>query len=202
MKVTGEPDKIREFIEVIQRDDYNAGRHFYRIFNADIDDENTIEEGFVIINGDCAWSVHTCMMEGQGAYSQEEFIEYHKKLQEVEKKINNKTDLALKNNYLCEKQHLEESLKASSLIRESKLLNLTIEVFSEEYGVGFQEHYVIQNGNVIIDECVDAQEYVACEFDTVEEFNEEYGLNITKEQFEEDDYIVIGGFGDWEFDEY
>lgn len=201
MKVTGEPDKIREFIEVIQRNNYEEGRHFYRVFSADVMDEGTIDDGWVQINGSCAWSVHSCMMEGNATYSEKEFDKYQKTKQEIEA-LKNSPDLALKNNYLFEKEKAEEEFLASSLIRESKLLNLTIEVFSEEYGCCFEEHYVIKNGEVLVDECVEAYEICTEDYETVEELNKEHGTNFSEYEFKEEMFLVKGGFGDWRFDEY
>ena len=108
MEVTGEPDRIREFIEVIQRDNYKEGRHFYRVFSADVMDEGTIDDGWVQINGDCAWSVRSCMMEGDATYSEKEFDKYQKTKQEIEA-LKNSPNLALKNNYLFEKKKQKKS---------------------------------------------------------------------------------------------
>ncbi|MCY7865965.1 hypothetical protein P8918_12930 [Bacillus spizizenii] len=201
MKVTGNPEAIREFIEVIQREDRKSGRYLCRIFEAEVLNEETIPEGFVEIAGDCAWSVYSCMMEGPNTYSKDDFAEFNKNKQEIEslKKSNN---LAMKINYAFEQEKIESEMLPSSLIRESRLLNLTIEVFSNEYGIGFQEHIVIENGDIVVDDCKDAQEYDTTEFETVEKFNKEYDLNISTEEFESNEYIIIGGFGDWEFDKY
>lgn len=58
-------------------------------------------------------------------------------------------------------------------------LQLDMEVYSEECGVGFEEHFIFIDGELIIDECVDI----------VEKYNEE-----TME------YERYGGFGDWDFE--
>ena len=201
MKVTGEPDKIREFIEVIQRDNYEEGRHFYRVFSADVMDEGTIDDGWVQIIGSCAWSVYSCMMEGNATYSEKEFDKYQKTKQEIEA-LKKSPDLASKNNYFFAKEKIEKEFLASSLIRESKLLNLTIEVFSEEYGCCFEEHFVIKNGEVLVDECVEAYEIYTEDYESVEKLNEEHGTNFSEHEFKEEMCLIKGGFGDWEFDEY
>ena len=84
---------------------------------------------------------------------------------------------------------------------ESDRLQLTIEIFSEECGMCFMEHYVVVDGVVIIDECVDWEEYCTEDYETVEEMNEECGTNFTQEQFDEEDYISVGGM-DWIFDQW
>lgn len=89
----------------------------------------------------------------------------------------------------------------TTLQQESKRLQLTIEVFSEECGMEFMEHFVFVNGECIIDDCVDYSEYYTGDFDTVEEMNEEYGTDFTQEEFEADEYISVGGI-DWIFGEW
>lgn len=201
MKATGSPEELREFIEVIQRDNYESGRHFFRVFEASIADEETVSEGYVEISGECAWSVYSCMMEGPSTYAEDAFKKYEEAKKEIEKH-KGKKDLVSRNNYLYDMKKLEGEMLESSLLRESRLLNLTIEVFSEELGMEFQEHYVIENGVLLLEKEANCREYETTEFNTVEEFSQTHELNISKEQFESDDYIVVGGFGDWEFDKY
>lgn len=43
----------------------------------------------------------------------------------------------------------------TSIDKASKLLNLKIEIVSEEPGCNFTEHYVVDNGEILIDECFD-----------------------------------------------
>lgn len=84
---------------------------------------------------------------------------------------------------------------------ESKRLNLDIEVYSEECGMCFQEHYVIINGDTVISECVDWQEYAIYDYDTKEEAEKDLGIEITDEEWEScDDYISRGGFDNWDFE--
>lgn len=82
-----------------------------------------------------------------------------------------------------------------SLESETERLGLAIEIYSSEPGCCFQEHVVIDKGNVIVEECVDYEEHWVWEFDTIEEYNAEYGTNFTEDMVE-DEYIKIGGFGD------
>ena len=86
----------------------------------------------------------------------------------------------------------------TTLQEESKRLNLAIEVYSEEPGVGFMEHYLYIDGEEIYNECVDWNEYWPDDFDSVEEMNEECGTNFTLEEFESGDRLETGGF-DWDF---
>lgn len=180
MKVKGTPENVQEFIKIIQANySYENGvcvdfktkepieRHLWRVFDADIfDDETENNIRVIILTGSCAWSVHSCMCSGRGTYQ---------------------SDNPNKN--------------GTTLADESKRLNLSIEVFSEEPGMCFMEHYVYVNGKEIINECVDWNEYYVGDFETVEELNAEYNTNFTQEEFESDEYLHTGGM-EWIFDEW
>lgn len=83
-----------------------------------------------------------------------------------------------------------------NLLTETKRLNLVIEAYSSEPGIGFQEHILVALGAMYVDECVDYSAYWVQEFDTLEEFNEEYGKNFTEDMVNENGDVCIGGFGD------
>lgn len=83
-----------------------------------------------------------------------------------------------------------------NLLTETKRLNLIIEAYSSEPGCQFQEHVLINRGEVVIDASVDYKEYWVQEFDTIAEFNEEYGTNFTEDMVNENGDVCIGGFGD------
>lgn len=70
-------------------------------------------------------------------------------------------------------------LRFITLYEACKELNLDMEVYSEEPGCEFQEHYLFRNGNLEVNECAHY----------TEEYDEETG-----------EYIPHGGFGDWEFE--
>jgi hypothetical protein len=143
MCVKGTKESVEEFIKVIQADyDYGTmafshDRHLFRVFEAEYDEIEELYNGIyqVIINGYCAWSVYCCMLDTSKS-------SYYK---------------SLKTGYPCE-------FRGTTLLVESKRLHLDIEVFSEECGMGFQEHYVIKDGELCTDECVDYGEYYIREF--------------------------------------
>lgn len=89
--------------------------------------------------------------------------------------------------------------KGTTLEKESERLNLTIEVFAEEPLSGIMEHYVFTNGNIVVKKCVDYLEYDTYGFESVKELNGEYGTNFTQEQFDENEFLTIGGFP-WIYD--
>lgn len=82
-----------------------------------------------------------------------------------------------------------------SLESETKRLNLAIEIYSSEPGCAFQEHVIINNGEVIEEECVYYEEHWVEEFETLEEYNKEYETNFTEDMVD-DGHVKIGGFGD------
>lgn len=179
MCVKGKKKSIEEFIKVIKSNyDYNVmefeyNRHLFRVFEADYNEieqvgANTYQ---VIINGYCAWSVASCMLDGCYYYA----------------------DL---------KKRFPNEFRGTTLQKESKKLNLDIEVYSEECGCCFQEHYVIVNGDLVVDECVDWYEYYLGDFKTKEEAERELEISITDKEWLEnkDDYISHGGFDSWDFE--
>ena len=81
----------------------------------------------------------------------------------------------------------------TSLPRICKRLKIAAEIYSMQYSSGFQEHYVINNqGEIIIEE--DKENIRMLYKDDVEEYNKEFGTSIDKEEFDEGDYLVMGGF--------
>lgn len=86
----------------------------------------------------------------------------------------------------------------------SERLNLAIEAYCEECGFEFQEHFLVKNGNVIIDECIDWEEHCVEDYDTKEEAEEDLGTTFTEEEWssrEANDYrICRGGYDSWDFE--
>jgi hypothetical protein len=86
----------------------------------------------------------------------------------------------------------------------SARLNLAIEVYCEECGFEFQEHFLVIKGDIMIDECVDWEEYAVEDFETKEEAEEELETTFTDEEWknrEANDYrICRGGFESWDFE--
>lgn len=83
-----------------------------------------------------------------------------------------------------------------SLESETKRLNLVFEAYSSEPGIGFQEHVLIDRGDVLIDECVDYEEHWLEDYDTIEEYNAENGTSFTADMINDNGDVCIGGFGD------
>lgn len=177
MCVKGKKENIEEFIKVIKADydygtmEFTHDRHLFRVFSADDNEIEQVDDDVyeVIINGDCAWSVSSCMFESY----------YYSDL----------------------KQRFPNEFRGTTLPIESERLNLDIEVYSEECGCCFQEHYVIIHGDINVYDSVDWYEYDLSEYETKEEAEEELDIEITDEEWNsEDDFISRGGFGSWDFE--
>lgn len=87
-----------------------------------------------------------------------------------------------------------------SILSHASSLNVTMEIFSSEPGCCFQEHFVIENGEISVNECVDFYEFDDVEsFESeggLEEFNKEHGTEFTSYKVV-DDFVQIGGFDDF-----
>lgn len=70
-----------------------------------------------------------------------------------------------------------QSSKFVSLRKVSELLHLEIEVWSEEPGIGFQEHFHYDNGTELANECFD--DYVSAYYDEDEyESFEDFAMDV------------------------
>jgi hypothetical protein len=176
MCVVGAKENVEEFIRVINADydygtmEFSCDRHMFRVFEATCDEIEERGDGKfqTVINGYCAWSVSSCMLEG-GYYRD------------------------------C-KERYGENFRGTTLRIESQRLNLDIEVYSEESGMCFQEHYIFNNGNLVCDECRDWCEYWLDDYETKEEAEAELGITITDNEWEEGECFSRGGFKTWDFE--
>lgn len=99
----------------------------------------------------------------------------------------------------------------TNILTETARLGLVVEIFSSEPGIGFQEHYIIDRGEIQEEECVDYSEYWydSSEWEGNSEekkfasFCEEYGLeDISLKDLEYGRIYKVGGFsnyGEWSF---
>ena len=176
MRVRGSYEAIDEMERRLT--DYDHTPHFWRVFEADrVDEPSRQGDGSADMvaefDGTCAWSVNACMCDGPLTYA---------------------GDFS---------KNPETAPCCTSLAKTAEELGIDIEVFSEEPGMGFAEHFLYDNeGTVLIEDTVDFYEvwWDRDEYPTFAEFakNEEtYGL--TEKDFGDEDYATVGGF-DWEFD--
>lgn len=92
-------------------------------------------------------------------------------------------------------------LEFITLIEACKKWNVDMEVYSEEPGCCFQEHFIVIDGELVVDECVEWNEYCIDDFETKEEAEVELGIEITDEEWESGEaFISRDGFGEWIFE--
>lgn len=175
MKVKGAKEDIEEFIQVIKADynydtmEFSFDRHLQRVFSAEEEELTAIDD-----------NTYSVFISGECAWSV--------------------VVCMLDDGYYVDmKARLGDKFRGTTLEIESERLNLDIEVFSEECGCCFQEHYLIEHGCVEIEDCVEWNEYFLDEYETKEEAEEELEIEITDDEWEEREMITRGGFGDWEF---
>lgn len=173
MLVAGEKENVNEFITML---DYTHPHLcFARIFDIYESRRKVLKDGrtAVQLDGACAWSVYSCMMEGGGTYYNDHLNDPY-----------------------------DGSARLTSLIKQGERLQLDIEIFSEEPGMGFTEHYRIINGQVIEYTCDDYSEYYydSWEFPNFEDWKKEYNLpiDLTEDELDEDGYYYEGKV-DWSF---
>ena len=133
------------------------------------------DENCAQIDGWCKWSVQSAM-------------------------IDNAISMRTEPNIWAFSTREKEELEFITLLEATERWNLVMEVYSEEPGCEFQEHYVFDNGTILCDECVEYHEYWICEYDTKEEAEEELGITITDDEWKYEDVIKDGGFDVWAFE--
>ena len=172
MRIVGDKKDRDRAVEIIQSD-YNGTKddpvHLWRVFEAIIYDE---DDESTELSGYCAWSVASCMLGDIHSYNYDDTTGRGTCLEEI-----------------------------------TKMFNLKIEIFSTESGMCFAEHYIIDNGIIKKYEvndfyCIECDEYNSYEellkYISTLDNNNGNTFVVTKEQYEQEDFIEIGNF-DCEF---
>lgn len=162
----GRKDCLEEFANILCAD-YNYNNmtfshkpHMFRIFDVYPGDEYDQIEGLryqADFMIECAWSLSSCMFNSHT-------LSYYQTLKDTYK----------------------ENFFGTTITEVAKKLNLQVEMYSEEGGMGFSEHYIIDNyGNILEDECYDYfKEYIG-DYDSFDDYVREYDNEprITEEEF-------------------
>lgn len=178
MYAEGKPEAIDELIaRMTFKYDHSEGSevenrvHFWRVLEANVEELEPRTEGtrLISIAGYCAWSVRACMFDGENTYA---------------------GDRA---------KDPELAPYCTSLEKTAKELGLEIEVFSDEAGVGFAEHYHYAPYELPVEESCDFEEvfWDPDEYPTFADLDADYDL--TEKGVKESDcgpyeYITIGGY--------
>jgi len=176
MCAIGTKESLEEFIKVMQANydygtmEFSYDRHLFRVFEAYYNEIEEIGE-----------NLYEVIIGGECAWSV--------------------GCCMFKGGYYDDfKERFPNEFRGTTLPMESKRLNINIEVFSEECGCCFQEHYTIIDGKVIEDECIDYYEYYLRDYETKEEAEKDLDIEITDEEWNgDDDFISRGGFDSWNF---
>lgn len=134
------------------------------------------EDGAAFMSGCCKWSVISALIDNAISMRTEPEKWYHPEGEEEHEYI--------------------------TLFEACKKWNLVMEVYSEEGGIGFQEHFICDKGEVLCEECVDWEVYDIYDYETKEEAEKDFDTKFTDEEWanEDDGRICRGGFGDWIFE--
>lgn len=134
------------------------------------------EDGAAFMSGTCKWSVISALIDNAISMRTEPERWYHPPGEEEHEYI--------------------------TLFEACKKWNLIMEVYSEECGFEFQEHFICDKGEVLCDECVHWEEYDIYDYETREEAEEDLDVKFTDEEWanEDDGRICRGGFGEWIFE--
>lgn len=134
------------------------------------------EDGAAFLSGWCKWSVVSSLIDNAVSMRTEPERWYHKPGEEEHEYI--------------------------TLYEACKRWNLVMEVYSEEGGCQFQEHFLCDKGDVICEECVEWEEYDIGDYESKEEAEEDLDVEFTDEEWaNHDDYrITRGGFENWDFE--
>lgn len=179
MNVRGYAPNVDEFLKILQADySYYKDRnkpdctwcadpknfthipHFFRVFEA-IPFAEVWHSGVykcISVDVEVAWSIYCCMFNGPTSYYADFEKDHHG-------------------------QHF-----ASHILAESKRLQLEIEIWSYEPGMGFQEHYKICSGILVKDECFDFNGVWLEDYANYNEFKKDPNnkeIHINEQQFNE-----------------
>ena len=154
MVVKGKKENIEQFINMMQQKGTVWMGRGAVVYSQDMKETELCEIYRCQIDGDTKWSVQSSM-------------------------VSNAISMRTEPDKWCFDEDTDKTkLTFVTLFEACEQLQLDMEVYSEEAGCGFQEHYVFIDGNLVAEECVDY----------TEEYNEET-----------DEYESSGGFV-WDFE--
>ena len=173
MKVRGNKDDIDKFCKAIQQEG-----NIWMGRGAEIDIKFE-EEDLARLTGWCKWSIQSALIDNA---------------------ISMRTD--------PDRWHFGSGRDASdlefiTLYEACERWNLVMEVYAEECGCQFQEHFICDKGDDICNDCVDWEEYFVEDYETKEEAEEDLEITITNEEWATglaEGRFARGGFENWEFE--
>jgi hypothetical protein len=173
MKVRGHKDDIIQFHKALTQD----GKIWMgRGADADLKFDG---DDAAVMSGTCKWSIQSALIDNA---------------------ISMRTD--------SRKWYFGEGLSSKdfefiTLYEACERWNLVMEVYAEECGCQFQEHFICDKGDDICNDCVDWEEYFVEDYETKEEAEEDLEITITDEEWAtglEEGRFTRGGFESWDFE--
>lgn len=146
--VSKRKQSVERFLAILNYKDYglkdSRGLYLARTFSAECEDGILKEDGlfYADVYGDVAWSIHTCWIGGTASYHNDATNKY--------------PDGDPKFSVWNYRDGIHYSNLIITIPELCKLLKCAIEIWSDEGGIGFQEHYLIDSdGDPVIEGCVD-----------------------------------------------
>ena len=179
--IKGYKDNVDDFVKMLKAD-YNYGtmefshrKHFYRIFEVyDLDEEINGVEKTKSVEITCAWSVYCCMFDGPlSYYSDCTMMPNERTTPNYYMAYGDRYDIDKEKEFAA--QHI---IHSTHIMAETKRLGLFVEIISEEPGMGFQEHYVINQSTLVKNEETEFEEYYIGDNETKEDWEDDYGCKI------------------------
>jgi hypothetical protein len=144
--------------------------------DADID----YEDGHAMIYGSCKWSIISALIDNA-----------------IDMRTNPK-------GWYWGEDTDPSTLEFVTLYEACAKWQLDMEVYSEECGCQFQEHFICRKGEVKLQECIDWEEYDVYDYETKEEAEEDLEVEFTNEEWANrdanDGRICRGGYECWDFE--
>lgn len=170
MKLVGKNENIEKFYKVLTQDgDIWMGR-------GGADTVIDKHEGYAFIFGWCKWSIQSAMIDDALSMQKQK-------------------ESGIGNWYGIDKNDKHEYI---TLWEACRKFNLDMEAYSKESGCEFQEHYLFKDGNIQYEDCVKYYEYYIADYKNKKEAEKELGIQITNDEWENEEYICRGGFTDYE----
>ena len=172
MKVKGNRGDIEQFCKAMMQD---GTVYMGRGADADIEFEN---ENSASLQGWCKWSIQSALIDNA---------------------ISMRTE---PNRWFFGEGVNSEELEFITLFEACKRWNIVMEVYSEECGLQFQEHFLCDKGEIIYQECIEWEEYDVYDYETKQEAEDDIGVEFTDEEWanQDDGRITRGGFENWDFE--
>lgn len=167
MKIVGKKENVGKIVSYLQAEyNYNydwekeiykfskctADKHFFRVFEADLldtEDDYDVKNKLIAVTVNGSCAWSVYCCMFKGEYT-----------------------------YYSNPKSKYDIFKGTNMEDVTKELDLKVEIFSEEFGNNFMEHYLIDKGNILINECKDFE---------------------TKYDKEEDVYVIASGGLDWDY---